>query len=199
MDDEKDLHKLRSSPWISSSGVVASPLSPHGGGGAGGFRGARPLGTDHSSSDPLPDPYSPSGRRVISSDVKRILLAQNLSLRDGGTSTTKGRDGGPSTKPPLRFDLVSLTPPKKENDGKYEYQQILNRHFFRFLDLTAEATVEVPDSATRRGKVVVGFIQNLLSREMKYHYTGRKTESWEVQQSDSVGCSGCVEAPLAGQ
>lgn len=121
------------------------------------------------------------------------MLAQNLASSDAGTAVTQAagrdaglsvtqgasRDGGASAKLPLRFDVITLNPPKKQSDGQYAYQEILDRHSFRFLELTAGAAVAVPDGATPRGKVVVGFIQNLVSREMKYQYAGRKLESWK--------------------
>jgi len=63
-------------PWISSSGVVAHPASPCGGGGLGNFSIPGPMGC---TSIPwgLPHPQSHSGRRILASDLSETLLAQN--------------------------------------------------------------------------------------------------------------------------
>jgi len=53
--------------WISSAGEIAHPGSPRGGGGAGGFRSARPLGTDDPSG--LPHPQSPKARSLLHEEI----------------------------------------------------------------------------------------------------------------------------------
>ncbi len=79
MSNWEDSGGTGSSPWISSSGEIAHPDSPRGGLGPG--RGVRPgpLGAGGTRSDVLPNPQSPAGRRVLVSDIRRILLAQNAA------------------------------------------------------------------------------------------------------------------------
>jgi hypothetical protein len=49
-------------PWLSSSGFVAHPDAPLGGGGPGIFTGANPLGSNSNLQDPVPHPLAPAAR-----------------------------------------------------------------------------------------------------------------------------------------
>ena len=62
-----------SNPWVSSSGEIASPASPRGGGGAGGFAIPKPLGTEGNRSDTLPHPWSYGGRVLLANNLERTL------------------------------------------------------------------------------------------------------------------------------
>jgi predicted secreted Zn-dependent protease len=74
MSGSDDFASTSSSRWISSSGEIAHPNSPRGGGGPGGFRSPGPLGTEHNPVD-LPHPESPTGRMLLANDAERILRA----------------------------------------------------------------------------------------------------------------------------
>jgi len=77
-----------SSLWISSSGEIAHPDSPHGGSGPGRSVRPRPLGAEGSRSDVLPHPQSPAGRMVLTSDIGRILLAEKAAPASQPTQST---------------------------------------------------------------------------------------------------------------
>jgi hypothetical protein len=53
-----------SDPWVSSSGVVAHPDAPVGGGGPGFFRGASSLGSSGDLWDAVPHPQAPAARNL---------------------------------------------------------------------------------------------------------------------------------------
>lgn len=79
MSGSDDSGRTNSSPWINSSGEIAHPDSPRGGGGPGGFASPVPLGTEPFPAG-LPDPQSPAGRTVLASDAERILRADAQSM-----------------------------------------------------------------------------------------------------------------------
>lgn len=76
----------RWSPWVSSSGVVAHPDAPEGGGGDGHFRIARSLGTDGNTSDLLPNPDAPAPRDRVLTDADTERL-QNEGVPLDGSNT----------------------------------------------------------------------------------------------------------------
>jgi hypothetical protein len=51
--------------WTNADGDVVHPNAPSGGGGAGFFRSAAPLGTNLDSTSDLPHPFSPVGRNFV--------------------------------------------------------------------------------------------------------------------------------------
>ncbi len=79
MSNGEDSHRTGSSPWISSSGELAHPDSPRGGGGPGQFTSPGLLRAEGNQSHILPHPQSPSGRKVLVEDIERVLLAENAS------------------------------------------------------------------------------------------------------------------------
>ena len=82
MANGDDLSDESSNPWISSSGDIAHPSSPSGGGGPGSFANYGPLQANGSWTAALPHPKSPSSRSLTASQIKSALPS-------GGNSTTR--------------------------------------------------------------------------------------------------------------
>lgn len=169
MADEIDSRSSCPSPWISpSSGKVANPWAPAGGCGPGGSAVPRPLGTEGNSSGIRPHPNSPVARNLVMSEIDEIVLEA-------------GRVGGRIQLPPL-LHVTKFSGVYKAHLGHWEYDETRQVHDFNFIDLVAHASLQIPPKAKKRGKVMVGFIQNVLSRDMKAEYTKQGTVPWSSGQ-----------------
>jgi len=65
--------------WINDDSDVVHPNAPAGGGGAGFFKSAAPLGVNLDITSPVPHPFSPVGRNTVPTEE------QKQQLSDGGT------------------------------------------------------------------------------------------------------------------
>jgi hypothetical protein len=152
----------KASPWRSSSGEFAHPSSAHGAGGAGQFAGSGSLGSDGHDPHGLPDPRSPAAQQVTTDEVARILAAQDAAAHDARTAPPD----------PPRFDLISSLD-LKQRPGSFKYGDS-NTFDFYYARLSGTATARVPVNARKRGRVIVGFVQNVLSQHLQVHYSGSR-------------------------
>jgi len=99
-----------SSPWVSSSGIVAHPASSKGGGGGGQFGQPGSLGRDGNDSNPIAHPQSPAARyQTLTGDDVEKLVDQGVPL------AVNSPDQPPGT--------LSLQPPPATQPATFKIQR----------------------------------------------------------------------------
>src|SRR5262245_2924215 len=118
MADQAPQSKTGTSPWVSSSGILAHPSAPPGGGGPGNFRIGTHLGTEGNDSDPIPHPLAPDTRyRVLTNDDAQVLQDQGVPMDNG---TVKVIPTGGKTNPPPATQPTTFKNTKGTVAGKVE-------------------------------------------------------------------------------